>query len=374
MIFFGLFFSMCLNAQHNFIIDNVRFFDGESVQENMYVHVVNGIVKEVVNHKIESNNAIRIDGANKTLIPALANAHVHVWSPDALHESAKAGVLNVFDMAGYERTQIMLRSYKDSTNYANYFASGAPATAPKGHGTQFGYPSPTLTKASEAETFINDRVTAGADYIKIIVEPWMPTLDNKIVKALVEASHKQNKIAVAHISKVKDAYEVLNNNMDGLVHIWKDTIMPSQQFNKLVEEKSFFIVPTLLTRVLAYKSALEKKSKRQILTEVQLKSEVKRLYDAGIKIIAGTDPPNRSINYGTDLHKELILFSEAGIPNIDVLKSATSFTADAFGLENKGKLIKGYAADMILINGNPIDTIEDISNIEIVWKHGKRVE
>ena len=46
------------------------------------------------------------------------------------------------------------------------------------------------------------------------------------------------------------------------------------------------------------------------LSEEELKSEVKRLFDAGIIILAGTDPPNVQINYGTDLYKELKLLSE----------------------------------------------------------------
>ncbi len=50
-------------------------------------------------------------------------------------------------------------------------------------------------------------------------------------------------------------------------------------------------------------------------------------------------------------YKERVLLNEAGIPNIDVLKSATSLPTIHFELENKGFLKPGYRADMVLING-----------------------
>jgi len=374
IVVFSLLFTSIAFSQDNFIVEKVRLFDGKSVQENMSVNVKNGLIVKVQKGKIKNRGAIRFDGMNKTLIPALTNAHVHVWSPASLREAAKAGVLNVLDMAGNEQMQVMLRTFKDSINYASFFAAGGPATAPEGHGTQFGYSTPTLSKVSEAKGFIKSRVVAGADYIKIIVEPSRKTLNLETVKALINETHEQNKIAVVHVSYVKDAFDVLNNGADGLVHIWRDTILTDNKLKMLTRENSFFVIPTLLTAILARKAALKKNPDNQGLSEKEIKSEVKRLYLAGVKILAGTDPPNLGINNGTDLYKELKLLTESGIPTIEVLKSATSYIADAFGLEKKGEILPGYRADMILIDGNPLDTIEDISNVKIVWKNGIQVK
>jgi len=130
----------------------------------------------------------------------------------------------------------------------------------------------------------------------------------------------------------------------------------------------------LLTSIKVLKQIKAGSPDAKFLSEDELKSEVKRLYDAGIPILAGTDPPNAQINYGDDLHKELKLISEAGIPNEDVLKGATSYTAKAFGLDKQGFIKEGYLANMILIDGNPLENIEDISKIEIVWKEGEKVK
>jgi imidazolonepropionase-like amidohydrolase len=112
----------------------------------------------------------------------------------------------------------------------------------------------------------------------------------------------------------------------------------------------------------------------EFLTKNQLLSEVKKMYDAGIPILAGTDPPNAGINYGTDIYKELELIRETGIPILEVLKSGTSNITKAFGLENTGFIKVGYIADLILIDGDPTKDIKNIGNINTVWKKGKQVK
>jgi len=168
-------FSIPLSAQ-NFVVKDVRVFDGETVQEKVHVVVENGFITTISKKKVKDKSLEVIDGKGKTLMPALSNTHVHAWANTAMKEAAKAGVLNIMDMHGVEQFQGMMRQFNDSTNYANFYAAGSAATAPEGHGTQFGFPVPTLTKPEEAKKFISDRIAAKADYIKIIVEPWKKTM------------------------------------------------------------------------------------------------------------------------------------------------------------------------------------------------------
>jgi len=364
-------YATIISAQDSFIIKEVRVFDGEKVIEKTSVLVSGGLITEI-NPKIDGNHTI-IDGTNKTLIPAMTNAHVHAWSPASLKEAAKAGVLNLFDMHGIEPYQKMMTAFKDSTHYANYYLAGYAATAPGGHGTQYGFAVPTLTSPSDAKKFVADRIKAGSDYIKIIVEPWKTTLDVATVKTIIEETHKNNKIAVVHISKEEDAFTVLDNNADGLVHLWHDKTISESRFKELTIKKDFFVIPTLLTTIKFHEAMKKENSDAKLLSEVELKAEVKRLYDAGVPILTGTDPPNVGINFGSDLFKELKLLVEAGIPTIDVLKGATSLPIKRFGLGNKGFIKKDYAADMILIDGNPLENIDDISKINTVWKAGQKV-
>jgi len=365
-------FSVYAIAQNSFIIENVKVFDGEAIIESTSVKVEIGIITEISKIIKASNTDEVIDGKGKTLMPALSNAHVHAWAPESLRQAAKAGVLNVMDMHGMEDYQMAMRQLKDSTNYARFYVAGYAATAPEGHGTQFGFPVPTLTKPEDAKQFIEDRVKANVDHIKIILEPWKTTLSIETVSALIKEAHKAEKIAVVHISRLEDAVNVISNDADGLVHIWWDKELESSQLKELSESKSFFVIPTLLTTLKAFKGFGAGADK--FLKKNQLLSEVKKMYEAGIPILAGTDPPNAGINYGTDLYKELELISESGLPTIEVLKAGTSNITKAFGLENTGFIKVGYTADLILVEGDITEDIKVINNAKTIWKDGKKVK
>lgn len=367
LLFFVTFWAA---AQEEFVIQNVRVFNGENVTENAYIHIKNGYIEAISSRPITHKNTV--DGKEKTLLPALTNSHVHVWSPVSLNEAAKAGVLNVLDMHAMEGLMPMMKGFRKSTNHADYYAAGSAATAPGGHGTQYGFKVPTLTKPEDAKAFIEGRVKAGVDYIKIIREPWKATLDFPTIAALVKEAHAAKKKAVVHVSKADDAYQVLKDKANGLVHIWEDTKMDEQKL-KALQKESFFVVPTLLTME-KVQAIFYKKSKEEVAKKISvMQGEVKRLYDMKVPILAGTDPPNGQINYGTDLYKELKLLQGAGIPIVDVLRSATSLPAIHFNLEKKGFLKKGYRADMILVTGNPTKNLQDIWNTKTVYKLGKEV-
>jgi imidazolonepropionase-like amidohydrolase len=370
LLFIALICVSVMNAQQ-FVIKNVMLFDGEKLIEKTSVLVEDGMISEV-GKRIKTKAEV-IDGSGKFLMPGMTNSHVHAFMQFNLTEAANAGVLNLLDMHGMETHQsTMQKSSFETTNLARYFYAGSAATAPDGHGTQFGFPSPTLTKAEEAQDFVAARLANGANHIKIIVEPWKATLAHDIVKALIDATHAREKKAVVHISKVTDAYQVLMNDADGLVHVWWDEKMTDAQLTE-ISEKGSFMIPTVLTSHLTLDNIRKFAPENKFLSNDDITVEVKRAYDAGIPILAGTDPPNANINYGVDLYKEMDLLSKAGIPNIDVLKSATSLPAKHFELDKIGYIKEGYYADLILLNGNPIKDIQDISKIATIWKEGKVV-
>lgn len=369
-LFFGLVLtSVFIEAQEKFLIENVKLFDGALILEKAGVLVENGKITQVASSIKIHDSVITIDGSNKFLMPALSNAHVHAWSLQALNEAAKAGVINVMDMHGLEPFQKSMRQLKDSTNYANYYVAGYAATAPDGHGTQFGFPVPTISNEQDAINFLKNRVNAQVDYIKIIVEPWKPTLSPQLTSLLIKNAHKLNKLTVAHVSQLKDAITLIEQNVDGLVHIWWDETITKNALQQLLNKKRLFVIPTLLTTF----KALDyfKETNNQVLTEDDIKRQVEILHQLNVPILAGTDPPNLSINYGTDIYQELKLLSECGLTTTEVLKTATSNVAEAFGLQNKGYIKLGFDADMILLYKDPSDNIGNISAVSLIWKNGK---
>lgn len=365
--------SLCITciaySQDSFLVKNVTLFDGDVIIKKTSVLVEDGLIKEV-GKKIKGDYR-EVDGRGKFLMPALTNSHVHAFAAEQLEEAARAGVLNLLDMHGLEPVQQYIIAFRDSVNKARLYRAGYAATAPGGHGTQYGFAVPTLEKPEDAKQWVADRVAAGVDHIKIIIEPWKETISHEVAKEIIKEAHAQKKVAVVHISKEEDAYKVLSNGADGLVHIWTDKDMPQEHLDDLVKNnKDFFVIPTVLTNLLVQPMFYGKTQEETDKVEEQILNEIKRLHDAGVSILAGTDPPNANINMGTDLYKELIFLRRSGIPAVDVLKSATSLPASKFDIGNVGYIKEGYIADMLLLDESPIDDMYNIASIRRVWKAG----
>jgi len=357
--------------ENSFLINNVTLFDGDEVTENTSVLVEDGKIARI-QENIEGDH-VTVNGTGKFLMPAMTNSHVHVWDERQLREAARAGVLNMLDMLSFDLYG--LKNLNDLPGYARFYTSGYAATVKDGHGTQFSpdyAPAPTIDSVGDIEPFVRNRIAGGADYIKIIVEPWRNTLPHEWVKAIIDAAHENDRKALVHVSWYDDARTVIENDADGLMHLWNDKA-PASELKTLQANHDFFVVPTLSVWI-ASRWQIEKHG-RQKYAEKHFIEELKKVYDAGITILAGTDPPNNEINYGTDLHNEMLYFAEAGMPNIDVLKSATSNPATAFDvLADSGYIKVGRDADMILLDGSPIEDMENIKSIATVWKMGIEVK
>src|SRR5690606_36937634 len=114
-----------------------------------------------------------IDGNGMTLLPGFIDAHVHTFTPFMLQQALVFGVTTVLDMFSDEAfaTEMRQEQADGLASYrADFLSSGTLATAPGGHGTQFGITIDTLTSPDEAAAWVQDRVDAGADYIKLVIE------------------------------------------------------------------------------------------------------------------------------------------------------------------------------------------------------------
>jgi imidazolonepropionase-like amidohydrolase len=93
---------------------------------------------------------------------------------------------------------------------------------------------------------------------------------------------------------------------------------------------------------------------------------VKKLYDAGITIVGGTDTLP-----GYTLHRELELYTEAGIPAAKVLQLATIGAARVMQKEGElGSLEPGKLADIVMVQGDPAQNISAIRKVNLVIKDG----
>jgi len=102
----------------------------------------------------------------------------------------------------------------------------------------------------------------------------------------------------------------------------------------------------------------------------ELLNEIKKISEAGIPLLCGTDAPNLNINYTDMLFDELELFKQAGLSNIEVLKTATTNIYRSFPLPDFDELKKGTTASFILVEGNPIENLQDLRNKKTIFKNG----
>ena len=386
----------------NFAVVNVTVFDGEEFRPHQDVRVEDGRIRAVGRRLRLPDGLPRVDGRGHTLLPGLIDAHTHTYGM-VLNDSLRFGVTTVFDQFTMPLLAAQKRPVRESlarTDEADLFSAGNLATAPGGHGTQFGVPVETLTSPEEAPAFVAARKEEGADWIKIVWEDGgafgadIPTLDRATIAAVIEAAHAEELLAVIHISTLEHGLAALEMGIDGLVHVWGDEVISEEDAARFAEAGAF-VIPTLSVRVAAagesmgpdllaetraedvsdmQRQTLAQTFPRPVGTSEASIESVRRLHAAGVRILAGTDAPNPGTGFGISMHGELRLLQRAGLSPAEALAAATGVAADAFGIEDRGRLERGRIADLLLVAG---DLERDLSRsvaIAGVWKDGFPVE
>jgi imidazolonepropionase-like amidohydrolase len=96
------------------------------------------------------------------------------------------------------------------------------------------------------------------------------------------------------------------------------------------------------------------------------------LYRNNVMLLAGTDCPNSWVVAGYSLHREFEYLNEAGIANADILRMATINPARFMNKEKEtGSVATGKFADLVILNGNPLDEILNTQKIDGVILKGK---
>ncbi|HMK39613.1 MAG TPA: amidohydrolase family protein [Bacteroidota bacterium] len=91
------------------------------------------------------------------------------------------------------------------------------------------------------------------------------------------------------------------------------------------------------------------------------------LHKAGVTIVAGTDQTVP----GYSLHREMELYNEAGFTPMEAIQAATIVPARVMGLDRElGTVEAGKRADLIIVNGNPLERLKDLRNVESVITNG----
>jgi imidazolonepropionase-like amidohydrolase len=359
-----------------YVIRDVRVFDGEDVTERQTVVISDGTIAASGDSTIAvPSGAQEVAGQGRTLLPGLIDAHVHLpvfSSADALQQNLAFGVTTVVVMWAPPQLVSQLKQF-EATNrpdVASVITAGTGATAPGGHPTQMDPQAarltPTLRSPDEADAFVAARLAEGSDFIKIIYDDTneaygrtLPTLD------------------------------------DGLAHLFVGPTV-SADFGEFAASRAVFVIPTLSVLY----SVCGKPDGPSFLKEPETMKYVKpqfrglietppaeskvscaaaphatrQLVAAKVPVLAGTDVPAPGATYGASLHKELEHLVDAGLTPMAALAAATSATAKAFRMTDRGRIKPGMRADVVLVDGDPSKQVRDTRNIVAIWKRGVRVQ
>ena len=392
-----------LSCGQDFVVDHVRVFDGERTFERASVLVRGGKVAAVGRAGRQATGLPIIDGTGRTLLPGLIDAHTHIQSRLDLQKSMVFGVTT--NLSLHMPPQLARKLKNGQDGHADLLSAGYAATAPGGHGTEYGFPVPTLTDPAQAQAWVDERIAEGSEFIKIMYESGgengritRPSIDRPTLVAIVAAAHWRGKLAIAHIHTDKQAFDAIEAGADGLAHLYlfgSDQMDP--QFAQRLLAHHMFVIPTLtvLRSVcgLSPGQAIidDPRLRKYLLPEdlALLQRNIARatpnncaramnattvLAARGVPILAGTDQNNPGTAPGASLHGELALLIEAGLTPLQALQAATSATARAFRLTDRGRIAPGLRADLLLVQGNPTVDIYATRNIVAVWKEGVKFD
>ena len=416
-IVFGVSRAPAQSNTTTFVVRSVRVFDGERVSDTRTVVVVDGTIVAVGNADVPvPRGAQSIDGAGRTLLPGLIDAHVHVspvFPREALQQSLAFGVTTVIDMwtgpppKGFAGTPALVRLKEieraDPPDLAAVRTAGTGATARGGHPTHMdggwaALVTPTISAPDDATAFVVARLAEGSDFIKIIYDDahasfglTLPTLREDVIAALVSAAHAQGRLAIAHIGTEGQAMGAMNADVDGLAHVFIGPSI-SDEFVSLARRRGVFIIPTLSTlyAVCGPSDGPAILGDSRVMTRVRPEfrvtlglpgggiqpscagatAAVRQLSAAGVPLLAGTDAPGPGTTYGASVHWELEHLVDAGMSLLAALAAATSVSARAFRLSDRGRIQSGMRADLLLVDGDPTTDIRATRKIVKIWKRG----
>ena len=177
------------------------------------------------------------------------------------------------------------------------------------------------------------------------------------------------------------------------------SIHPPPKLIDAIASAGVFVIPTLVTLSTAFgnnaaalaadervRSRLDKRWLDSLSRSMNVYPQgsldnafasIRALRDAGVDVLAGSDvsepiPILGGLAHGASLHHELQLLVAAGLRPEDALRAATSAPARRFGLTDRGRIVPGALADLLLVDGDAAAAISSTLSTRAVWRRGVR--
>ena len=348
-----------------------------------------------------------------TVMPGLMDMHVHIeneTNPNRYLEGftqsqadvafgslrfaerdLMAGFTSVRDMGGSGANIAMRKAIqKGYVVGPRIFTAGKAIATTGGHADPtnnyrpdlMGDPGPkegVINGPEDAYKAVRQRYKDGSDLIKITASGGVlsmatngenPQFTEEEVKAIVAAAKDYGFKVAAHCHGVEAMKRAIRGGVSSIEH---GTLMDESVFPLMVQYGTY-LVPTIIAgksaadsaKIPGYFPSMVAKKALEIGPKIQ--NTFSKAYKAGVKIAFGTDAGVYA--HGTNW-KEFVYMTEAGMPILEAIQSATWNAADLMGAQNiLGSIEKNKLADIIAVEGDPTKNVNQMGKVNFVMKDG----
>ena len=364
-------------------------------------------------HAAAPDQAEVLDYPGGTILPGLIDTHVHLNLPGdgtALEDTVRepegvlvataafsaasalaAGITTVRDVGGMGSTVIQLRRALE-LGYgkgARILSCGQPITITGGHTWYFGGEA---DGEDGLRLKVRQMLKLGADFIKVMGSgggtvntiSWLPSFTRAELAAITDEAHRLNRKVAVHCLCAESIRDAIAVGVDQIEHAgFIADAKGNQVYEPAVGEalaKSGIPVTSTLAVGGAVVNTMLSRNQRTPAEETLLVrwqkmmaenlQQFRTLSAAGVTFVAGTDAGWRFTRI-TDLPMELALMTEGGYSAMEAIVAATGRAAKVIGIDDEvGTLAPGKRADVIVVDGNPLDDLGVLKRPRMVMQAG----
>jgi imidazolonepropionase-like amidohydrolase len=404
--------------------------DGKPAIERSAFLVENGTITRVGRQgEVQPpNGATRVDLTGRTVMPTLIDIHTHTgfqrgatYVPqnygretivEDLNRALRFGVSAVVS-EGIDPGDAAFKIREDQAagrlGGARLFTAGRGMGAPNagpGADTYKGI-AYDITTEDQGRRAVRELAAQKVDFIKIWVDDRngrAPELSPPLYRAIIDEAHTHGIRVNAHVFYLMDAKGLVAAGIDGFTHLVRDKDMDDELVREIVRRR-VVIMPTLqntergrnteppsslaawvngpardgigsdlVAKILtAYGGRTVAQASAARERYAILQRSLKKLSDAGARIVLGGDTGLQDDPFGFAEHRELELMVEAGMTPMQAIVAATSSGADFLRLKDTGILAPGKRADFLVLDDNPLEDITNTRRIAQVFLKGRAV-
>ena len=349
-------------------------------------YVLPGLIDSHVHLLGESGPTERLDAVTKSTSDQLVDGVVFA------RRTLLAGFTTVADVGDTNEAIFALRDgvKAGKLDGPRILAAGDPLSPHGGHGDVTHYradvvkvlESPTLcTGADACAKVVREQINAGADLIKILATGGVldggatgveQQFTDAELAAIVQAAHAMGRMVKAHAHGAQGINACLRAGVDSIEH---GTFLDEESI-RLFKAHGAWLVPTLIAGDTVAREAA--KPDTFFIPEVKAKALAvgpkmlamgRRAHDGGVKVAFGTDS---GVSHHGDNAREFALMVRAGFTPLEAIQAATSRGAEHLRLSDRvGSLVPGKEADLIAVDGDPLQDVTTLEHVRYVMKGGR---